>query len=141
MKFSGKSCENFKKLIGIKKKQEKFWENFAEFLKKISICQFYKKYYFFILNTAFYRAEYGLLSSKTWQHCMYIPSAPTFIYSSMDWCLAWRRASHLLWWNVGYALATILHFFHFVSSRRTLLKVPLIFISEYSFLWRWYNII
>ncbi len=33
MKFSGKSCENFKKL-SIKKKQEKFWENFAEFMKK-----------------------------------------------------------------------------------------------------------
>ncbi len=33
MKFSGKSSENFKKL-GIKKKQEKFWENLAEVLKK-----------------------------------------------------------------------------------------------------------
>ncbi len=33
MKFSGKSCENFKKL-GIQKQQEKFWENFVEFLKK-----------------------------------------------------------------------------------------------------------
>ncbi len=33
MKFSGKSYENFKKL-GIKKKKETFWENFAEFLKK-----------------------------------------------------------------------------------------------------------
>ncbi len=31
MKFSGKFCENFKKL-GIEKKKEKFWENFAEFL-------------------------------------------------------------------------------------------------------------
>ncbi len=30
MKFSGKSCEHFKKL-GIKKKQEKFRENIAEF--------------------------------------------------------------------------------------------------------------
>ncbi len=36
--------------------------------EKISICQFYRKYGFFILNTTFYRAEYGLLSSKTWQH-------------------------------------------------------------------------
>ncbi len=30
MKFSGKSCENFKKL-GIKKNREKIWENFTEF--------------------------------------------------------------------------------------------------------------
>ncbi len=37
--------------------------------EKILICQFYRKYDLFILNTAFYRAEYGLLSSKTWQHC------------------------------------------------------------------------
>ncbi len=63
MKFSGKSCENFKKL-SIKNNQEKFWENFAEFLKKISFCQFYRKYGFSVLNTAFYRAEYSLLSSK-----------------------------------------------------------------------------
>ncbi len=62
MKFSGKSCENFKKL-GIKKKQEKFWENLAEFLKKFRCASF-------IENTAFYRAEYGLLSFKTWQHCL-----------------------------------------------------------------------
>ncbi len=33
MKFSGKSCENFKK-SGLKKNQEKFWENLAEFLIK-----------------------------------------------------------------------------------------------------------
>ncbi len=33
MKFLGKSCENLKKL-GIKKKQENFWENLAEFSKK-----------------------------------------------------------------------------------------------------------
>ncbi len=39
MKFSGKSCENFKKL-GIKKKQEKFWDNFAEFLKKFQSASF-----------------------------------------------------------------------------------------------------
>ncbi len=45
MKFSGKSCENFKKL-GMKKKQEKFWENFAEFLKKFQFASF-------IENTAF----------------------------------------------------------------------------------------
>ncbi len=44
MKFSDKSCENFKKL-GIKKKKEKFWENFEE-LKKI-------QYSSFIENTAF----------------------------------------------------------------------------------------
>ncbi len=47
MKFSDKSCENFKKL-GIKKKKE---------------------------NTAFYRAEYSLLSSKTWQHCSPVASS------------------------------------------------------------------
>ncbi len=35
---------------------------------KISVDQFYRIYGFFILNTAFYGAEYGLLSSKTWQH-------------------------------------------------------------------------
>ncbi len=52
--------ENFKKL-GIKRKQEKFWENFAKFLKKFQSTSF-------IENTAFYRAEYSLLSSKTWQH-------------------------------------------------------------------------
>ncbi len=45
MKFSGKSCENFKKL-GIKKKQEKFWENFAEFLIKFESASFME-------NTAF----------------------------------------------------------------------------------------
>ncbi len=45
MKFSGKSCENFEKL-GIKKKQEKFWENFEEFLKKIQSASFTE-------NTAF----------------------------------------------------------------------------------------
>ncbi len=45
MKFSDKSCENFKKL-GIKKKYEKFWENFAEFLKKFLSASF-------IDNTAF----------------------------------------------------------------------------------------
>ncbi len=44
MKFSGKSCENFRKFV-IKKKQEKFWENCAIF-EKISICQFYRKYGF-----------------------------------------------------------------------------------------------
>ncbi len=54
MKFSGKSCENLKKL-GIKKKQEKFWENFVEFLKKFQSAS-YRKYRFFILNTAFYGA-------------------------------------------------------------------------------------
>ncbi len=45
MKFSGNSCENFKKL-GIKKKKEKFWENFAEFLEKFQSASF-------IENTAF----------------------------------------------------------------------------------------
>ncbi len=45
MKFSDESCENLKKL-DIKKKQEKFWENFAEFLKKF-------QYATFIENTAF----------------------------------------------------------------------------------------
>ncbi len=45
MKSSSKSCKNFKKL-GIKKTQEKFWENFAEFLKKILSAGF-------IENTAF----------------------------------------------------------------------------------------
>ncbi len=45
MNFSGKSCENFKKL-DIKKKQEKFWKNFAEFLKKFQSASF-------IENTAF----------------------------------------------------------------------------------------
>ncbi len=39
MKFSGKSCKNFKKL-GNKKKQEKFFENFAEFLKKFQSASF-----------------------------------------------------------------------------------------------------
>ncbi len=39
MKFLGKSCENFKKL-GIKIKKEKFWENFAEFLKKFQSTSF-----------------------------------------------------------------------------------------------------
>ncbi len=39
MKFSGKSFENFKKL-GIKIKQEKFWENFALFLKKFQSAGF-----------------------------------------------------------------------------------------------------
>ncbi len=68
MKLLGKSCENFKKL-GIKKKQEKFWENFAEFLKKYQSASFLENT-LFILNTAFYGAEYGILSSKTWQHCV-----------------------------------------------------------------------
>ncbi len=45
MKFLDKSCENFKKL-DIKIKKEKFWENFAEFLKKFPSCSF-------IENTAF----------------------------------------------------------------------------------------
>ncbi len=45
MKFSGKSCENFKKL-GIKKKQENCWENFLEFLRKFQSASF-------IENTAF----------------------------------------------------------------------------------------
>ncbi len=45
MKFSDKSSENFKKL-GIKKNQEKFWENFAKFLKKFQSTSFIK-------NTAF----------------------------------------------------------------------------------------
>ncbi len=54
MKFLGKSCENFEKL-GIKKKQEKFWENFAEFLKKLQSLSF-------IENTAFY-TKYGFLQS------------------------------------------------------------------------------
>ncbi len=61
MKLTGKSCKNFKKL-GIKKIQEKFWENFAEFLKKFQPASF-------VENTAFYRTEYDLPSSKTWQHC------------------------------------------------------------------------
>ncbi len=39
MKFSSESCKNFKKL-GIKEKQEKFWENFAEFLKKFQSASF-----------------------------------------------------------------------------------------------------
>ncbi len=39
MEFSGKSCENFKKL-GIKKKQENFWENVAEFKKKFQSVSF-----------------------------------------------------------------------------------------------------
>ncbi len=34
MKFLGKSCENFKK------KQEKFWQNFAGFLKKFQSVSF-----------------------------------------------------------------------------------------------------
>ncbi len=45
MKFSGKSSEHFKKL-GVKKKKEKFWENFEEFLKKFQSASFIK-------NTAF----------------------------------------------------------------------------------------
>ncbi len=45
MKFSDKSCENFKKL-DIKKKQGKCWENIAEFLKKFRSSSF-------IENTAF----------------------------------------------------------------------------------------
>ncbi len=61
MKFSGKSYENFKN-VGIKEKQEKFPENFAEFSKEFHSASF-------IENTAFYRAEYGLLRSKTYQHC------------------------------------------------------------------------
>ncbi len=36
MKFSGKFCENFKKL-SIKKKQKKFWENFGELKKKFNM--------------------------------------------------------------------------------------------------------
>ncbi len=39
MKFSDKSCEKFKNL-GIEKKQEKFWENFVEFLKKFQSASF-----------------------------------------------------------------------------------------------------
>ncbi len=46
MKFLGKSCENFRKL-DIKNKREKFWENFAEFLKKFQSASF-------IENTAFF---------------------------------------------------------------------------------------
>ncbi len=60
MKFLGKSRENFKKL-GIKKKQEKFWENLAAFLKKFqsssfieNIQLFYTKYGFFMLNMFFF---------------------------------------------------------------------------------------
>ncbi len=60
MKFSGKSCENLKKL-GIKKKQEKFWENLVEVLKKFQSASFIENTAFLILNTAFYRAKYGLL--------------------------------------------------------------------------------
>ncbi len=45
MKFSAESCKNFKKL-GIKKKQEKCWEKFAEFLNKCQSANF-------IENTAF----------------------------------------------------------------------------------------
>ncbi len=67
MKFLGKSCENFKNL-GIKKNQENL-RKLCGIFEKISICQFYRKYSFFILNTAFYRAEYDFLSSKTWQRC------------------------------------------------------------------------
>ncbi len=59
MKFSDKFCENFKKL-GIKKKQEKFWENFAEFMKKFPSANFientaflYSIQLFTELNTAF----------------------------------------------------------------------------------------
>ncbi len=78
MKFSGKSCENFQKL-GIKKRQEKFLENFAEFLKKFQSASFIK-------TTAFYRAEYGLLSSKTWQHCVSVPFLDAII----------NRPSHFL---------------------------------------------
>ncbi len=76
MKYSGKYCENFKKL-GIKKKQEKFWENFAELKKKFQSASFIKNTVFFIINTAFYRAEYGLLSSKTGQHCFEAPYLPS----------------------------------------------------------------
>ncbi len=42
MKFSGKSWEKFKKL-GIKKKQERFWEHFAGFLKKFQSASFIEK--------------------------------------------------------------------------------------------------
>ncbi len=49
-------------LIKSRKNFEKTWRNFR---KNFNLnCQFYRKYGFFILNTAFYRAEYGLLSSK-----------------------------------------------------------------------------
>ncbi len=54
MEFLGKSCENVKKL-GRKKKQEKFWENSAEFLKKFQSASF-------IENTFFY-TKYGFLQS------------------------------------------------------------------------------
>ncbi len=50
-----KSRKNFEKIL------RNFRKNFN------LICQFYRKYGFFILSTAFYRAEYGLLSSKIWQ--------------------------------------------------------------------------
>ncbi len=77
--------ENNKKL-GIKKKKEKFGENFAEFLKKFQSASFIENMSFFILNTAFYRAEYGLLSSKTWQHCstvdMYVPEVAASLTSN-----------------------------------------------------------
>ncbi len=39
MKFTRKSCENFKKL-GIEKKKEKFWENFAELMWKFQSASF-----------------------------------------------------------------------------------------------------
>ncbi len=45
MKFSWKFVKNFKKL-GIKKKQEKFWDKLPKFLKKFKSASFIK-------NTAF----------------------------------------------------------------------------------------
>ncbi len=47
MNFSGESCENFKKL-DIKKKREKFWENFAEFLKKFKSAASFIEYTSFL---------------------------------------------------------------------------------------------
>ncbi len=67
-KFSGKSCENFKKL-GIRIKKEIFWENFVEFLKKFQSASF-------IENTAFYRAEYGLLVPKSGNNAIRCQKAP-----------------------------------------------------------------
>ncbi len=52
----------------------------------------------------------------------HVPPALITIYSPMDWGLGWRRASHLLQWNLGHALATIFVFFYFVSGCRILLN-------------------
>ncbi len=64
--------------------------------EKISFCQFYRKYSFFILNTAFYGAEYGLLSSKTWQHWLniYTVSWTVCLWCRDDvpGCLLWLRS-------------------------------------------------